>query len=240
MPNPLEDKTLILVPGLGAVGGLLAWMMSVRAGGPLWPDIIVMVTMGAGAALIFLFVIMNTDRSDVARLVALSLLAGFSWETVWEAGGAVVERHAEEARVAEIEEATHRIAEIEAELLSATDPRERKALASRATGEIERLGRVGSAVTSVDALQKLTEARVVASSVARSAADAGSRSEAKEIELAARRSLNPAQIVVPQADRRLELLVTDFDVEEIERAVREEARVAPPPPRRTNGARVTP
>ena len=71
-------------------------------------------------------------------------------------------------------------------------------------------------------------------------AAAGKKTEAKEIELAARRSLNPAQIVVPQADRRLELLVTDLGPDQIEGAVREEARVAPTPPRARNGAAPTP
>lgn len=225
----VQDRPLLLVPALGAAGGFLAWMMAARADGPVWSDLFVMVLMGAGAALIFLFVIMNTDRSDVARLVALSLLAGFSWETVWDAGGAIVERHAEQARVAEIETTTREIARLEADLQQAGDPARVDEIAGEIASQIDRLGRVGASVQSVEGLRALSDARAEANSAVRTVTRVGRPAEATQIAAAARRSLNPAQIVEPRDERRLELLVTEFDAEQIRRAVREDA-ITPDPP----------
>ena len=95
-------KHVSIVAGIGAVGGLLGWGFALWLDmpghiGERW-DLLLSVALGAGASVIFVFVIANTDRTDGPRLIGLALLAGFFWEPVWEAGRALIGRELEQNR----------------------------------------------------------------------------------------------------------------------------------------------
>ena len=65
---------------LGALGGALSY---------LWPQggthpFLTHLALGAGAAIVFVYLLANTDRRNVERLAAVSLVAGFAWGIVWD------------------------------------------------------------------------------------------------------------------------------------------------------------
>lgn len=91
------EHPLALVPALGALGGLAGLILDHSANDhrmaaelsslqPLSSAFLSNAFLGAIAAVIFVFLISNTDRGDVARLCAVSLVAGHAWKPVLEAG----------------------------------------------------------------------------------------------------------------------------------------------------------
>jgi hypothetical protein len=102
------------VAWMGAVGGVFSWAcnslwLGHEAHVSVWIDPLVSSGLGAGAGVIYVFLLANTDRGDGPRLFALALLAGFFWEPVLQAGSALIEREQDQEQVsrahAEIEEA---------------------------------------------------------------------------------------------------------------------------------------
>lgn len=80
---------------------------------------------GALAAVVLVFLLANTDRSDIPRLLTISALAGVFWNPVIEAGGLWVNRSgqikAKEEVVARSEEAAQVVADVEAGRVSAAE-----------------------------------------------------------------------------------------------------------------------
>lgn len=74
--------------GSGGVGGALVWLWEIRDGtDESWLrellDLLMSIGFGAGAAVVFIYLIANNDRSDMAKMVALALLSGFVWQAIW-------------------------------------------------------------------------------------------------------------------------------------------------------------
>ncbi|HEY0160039.1 MAG TPA: hypothetical protein VGF28_22320 [Thermoanaerobaculia bacterium] len=82
--------------GAGAFGGALSWLWSITLGAPLKLEpavaAIASVILGAGASVIGVYLIANTDRKDIGRALAFAILCGFSWQIVYEAGSSTLER----------------------------------------------------------------------------------------------------------------------------------------------------
>jgi hypothetical protein len=99
---------------MGAVGGVFSWACNYLWLGhdahvSVFIDPLISSGLGAGAGVIYVFLLANTDRGDGPRLFALALLAGFFWEPVLQAGSALIERERDQETVtrarAEIDEA---------------------------------------------------------------------------------------------------------------------------------------
>src|SRR4030095_14976211 len=107
-----SERHIGLVAMFGAIGGILAWAIVLWRGQPphvsVWLDSPISLVLGAGASIVFVFLISNTDRSDRARLVALALVAGVFWEPVWKASQALVDREVEQSRQKAAIDATQR------------------------------------------------------------------------------------------------------------------------------------
>jgi hypothetical protein len=90
-PQPVI-RTVALI---GFVGGFLAWLFQMWLGEDphtsLFLDLVISITLGAGAAIIFVYLVADASHSERTRVYALALLAGFFWQPAWEAGGALIE-----------------------------------------------------------------------------------------------------------------------------------------------------
>lgn len=85
--------------GFGALGGLLGWVVMRWDGVPprfgTWLDAPFSTVLGCAAALIFVFLVSNTDRKDHPRFISLALLAGLAWRPSLDAGLAIIEKRNE-------------------------------------------------------------------------------------------------------------------------------------------------
>jgi hypothetical protein len=128
-----NDKHISLVALFGAIGGILFWAIRLwRGHSPnlgVWLDALLSLLLGAGASMVFVFLVSNTDRTDRARIIALALVAGLFWEPVLEASRALVDRETEQAQQKTAIEATRRAAELAESLPSLSDTEQEKILA---------------------------------------------------------------------------------------------------------------
>ena len=60
-------------------------------------DPVIGMCLGAGASLVFVYLIANSSRDDIKRIIALALLSGFCWEPVWEMGSQLIQQKQEVA-----------------------------------------------------------------------------------------------------------------------------------------------
>jgi hypothetical protein len=92
-------RDLVTVGGFGALGGLLGWAVMRWDGVPprfgTWLDAPFSTVLGCAAALIFVFLVSNTDRKDHPRFISLALLAGLAWRPSLDAGLAIIEKRNE-------------------------------------------------------------------------------------------------------------------------------------------------
>ena len=141
-----------IVAGIAAVGGFLSWLFGLYLGNdPHYSalvDLIVSILLGAGAGIIFVYLIANTDRSDMTRLCALALLSGFFWEAVWVGSRVLIERQSENMTVAAVEDAAMR-AETLTDSLATASPEERAAILDEIERETKRVAELTAKVDSV-------------------------------------------------------------------------------------------
>jgi hypothetical protein len=108
--------------GAGAFGGALSWLWSITLGAPLklQPTVaaIASIILGAGASVIGVYLIANTDRKDIGRALAFAILCGFSWQIVYEAGSSTLDRR--DAR-ADVQQASSSVQENARELTTAPE-----------------------------------------------------------------------------------------------------------------------
>jgi hypothetical protein len=149
------DRQLVNVTLLGAIGGVLTWVFSNYLGhdshiSPVL-DGVVSVLLGAGAGMVFVYLIANTDRNDNARLLSLALLAGFFWEPVWEGGRALVDRHREERQVDSARRALNEAQETARSLASASGD-QRTSLTSTLSIQLARAAAAADQIRDIEAL----------------------------------------------------------------------------------------
>jgi len=91
LPQPVMRNVAVA----GFVGGFLARLFEIWLGETphttLLVDLVIQIILGAGAAIIFVFLVADASRSDRTRVYALALVGGFFWQPAWQAGGALVE-----------------------------------------------------------------------------------------------------------------------------------------------------
>jgi hypothetical protein len=132
---------MVIVAAFGSAGGFLGWLASLLVqptAERVWYLPLLSLLLGAGAALVFVFVIANTDRADRQRLWTLALLAGFFWEPVWEGARAFVIREIEEEAIARVETALEQAADLATRAAETRDLAARQALLREMNGEIAR------------------------------------------------------------------------------------------------------
>lgn len=164
-------KEFSAVLGAGAFGGLLSWIWTITLGVELdrlsrGIAVLACVLLGAGAAVIGIYVVAKTDRRDLPHALGFAVLCGFSWQLVYETGLSTIQRH--DARK-EIEQRASSAAGAAQAVASTTAPPEVKAqavgnLAADAAAVLESSKQAGSkeaeekatdvAVTALDALGK--------------------------------------------------------------------------------------
>jgi len=153
------EKHIALVALFGAIGGILAWTIGIWRGQPphvsVWLDSPLSLVLGAGASIVFVFLISNTDRSDRARLIALALVAGVFWEPVWEASQALVDREVEQSRQKAAVEATQKAATLAASLQSAS-PAERDRILEDIRQELQKAEHAARGIDSVSGLRRVS------------------------------------------------------------------------------------
>ena len=93
----------LLVGVAGAIGGFFNWML-VADKDASSSFLATSVLFGFGAALLFVFVIANTDRQDRARLLVIALLSGFAWQTVWDTAKTMIGEQPKKPSVFDIAE----------------------------------------------------------------------------------------------------------------------------------------
>jgi hypothetical protein len=91
MGDSEQSRTIALVSGSGAVGGLIAWVLQAATGGRLLPfvwygSVPAALLLGSAAAGIGVYVLANTDQRQLGRLIFFSVLCGVSFKPVFQAG----------------------------------------------------------------------------------------------------------------------------------------------------------
>ncbi len=102
---------------LGALGGALSYLWAPSAENAQHSEspplsLLAHLAFGAGAGLVFIYLLANTQRDDLARLCATALLAGFAWVTVWEMAANTIDQKDDQQEVAveQVEEARSQLA----------------------------------------------------------------------------------------------------------------------------------
>ena len=110
--SELFDSSLPLTIGVvsaGACGGALAYatglssvvLKSPFSGNGSYIQLPLHAALGAFAAMIFVFLIANTDRSDRIRMLVLAGIAGFVWDAVIQSGKAFVTDRQQQSAIVE-------------------------------------------------------------------------------------------------------------------------------------------
>ncbi|NET58807.1 MAG: hypothetical protein F6K47_22455 [Symploca sp. SIO2E6] len=150
-------KNLINIAILGAIGGFIGVLFNLWLGNPsrfnIPLDLLVASLLGAGASLIFVFLIANTDRSDTARLLTLALLGGFAWQPVWEGSLNAVNKSVEQNNVIQAEDAI-KDAQKTASKIPIANTGKQSALAKEVNTKIEQ---AYSSIQKIDSLETRME-----------------------------------------------------------------------------------
>lgn len=81
-------EEIVWILGSGGIGGALLWLWEIWGDQAKWSlyslgHLPMYIAFGAGAAVVFILLIANSDRNDRVRVVALALLSGFVWKPIW-------------------------------------------------------------------------------------------------------------------------------------------------------------
>jgi hypothetical protein len=167
--NPKEIALILL---FGAIGGGLSLVYAATVGQPiqgsLWVAVPGSVVLGTFAAFIGVYVIANTDTSDFLRCLGFSLLCGFAWKPVYDAGSALVTQQTRANQIAKVQQLNETVGEAVSEVASKTTKPTADDIAKAAsaafsaideahkTGEVEvKIGALKQASALNDALKTL-------------------------------------------------------------------------------------
>lgn len=134
-------KEVKIVIFAGAGGGIVSWAFTIITGATFglnkWEALPLCIILGAASALFAVYIITPTDVKKTAKLIAFSVLCGFLWKPVLDAGRLVITQRLEvnqttarvQSEVAQLKTAppaaipakVHDTADAAAELLRAAD-----------------------------------------------------------------------------------------------------------------------
>lgn len=150
----MNKQALIRVAIGGAVGGLLIWLFGLTLGKTLYHpalDPFISTLLGAGASVVFVFLIANSQREDHQRLFAISLVAGFFWQPVWESAEILITRRIQERREDSARQSIDKVVGLVSDLPSASGASRKLIVADLGT-ELERAGPLVAQVNNVNVL----------------------------------------------------------------------------------------
>lgn len=103
-------KEVGLVAVAGALGGVLSWIYSEAVQSPLglgwFGSPLASIGLGAGAAVLGVYMVAKTDMSTGIHALVFALACGFSWKPVLEGASALVETQVERATTASVSRST--------------------------------------------------------------------------------------------------------------------------------------
>jgi hypothetical protein len=144
----------------GALGGFSGVILNLWLGNEarnsLLIDLLVATLLGASASILFVYLLANTDRRDVPRLVALSLLGGFAWQPVWEAGLALVQKTRSEQISSQVKNKIEDLQEKVSKVKQA-ESKDKPKLLEEIMENIETTNLLVEQIDSVSARKKLTK-----------------------------------------------------------------------------------
>lgn len=157
------DKGIWLQVSLfGAGGGVLSQISEIESISS-WslqsiPELLLAAGLGGLAAITFLFVIVNTDRTDWIRLISFAMLCGFFHSIVIEAGKDFLERQSQDEIVADL---TNEIRNVRAAVTKDLDSQTSK---QRTEELVTLINSRGATVTNPESLARLrTEIKFLSS-----------------------------------------------------------------------------
>jgi hypothetical protein len=153
----LERRSFSLVCVGGGLGGLLFFlekMQGVTWQSPHFLEFLVSVFSGSFASVIFLFVVVNTDRADWIRLASYAALCGYFHTIVIEAGGQYIGSRKEEQKLALASGEVALIRKLVQEASGNSDKVQLQADLQEAVGN---LNRVTSEIDSLSSLRRIAE-----------------------------------------------------------------------------------
>jgi len=158
MINPKEIAWILF---FGAIGGSLSLVYAATVGQPipgsLWVAVPGSVVLGTFAAFIGVYVIANTDTSDFLRCLGFSLLCGFAWKPVYDAGSALVTQQTRATQIDKVQQLNEKVSEAVSEVTSKTTKPTADDIAkaaSAALSAIDEAHKTGEVEVKIGALQQ--------------------------------------------------------------------------------------
>lgn len=179
----LKEIGMVLL--FGALGGILCWIYSLSVGEtlpfktmhPLWA-IISSISLGAGAGGIGIYVIFNSDSRDIRRFLFIALLCGFSWNPVYEAGGALINQKANQNLEKQVKDNAVALNTLTQELPGTPEsqlPEKMNQITQSAIGLLNELPKVGDRKLEAEARDSVQNAVAVIEKSAQSRPEEGSK-----------------------------------------------------------------
>ena len=161
----------------GALGGIIGWVFGLVTGNPpripgadgtlsagwhLAATLPVWVMLGAAAALIFTILVANTDRTDRARVIAISMLSGMFWMPVLSGSSELIKKHQDEQLAGEAKQLIQDAAQI-AENAKGAQGEQRDQLLRSAREKLEDANELAQRIDSARLATSLVDASEVLS-----------------------------------------------------------------------------
>lgn len=111
--NKEKLKEITIVAACGLMGGLLAWLMGIAAiaASQRLSALLAALLGGAIAAGVGVYLVANTDTTQVPRLVFFACLCGLSWQAVLATGNNLVQKAIVRSDVNSVKDASKSLAE---------------------------------------------------------------------------------------------------------------------------------
>lgn len=155
--NRHDLGVLGLVASAGVFGGCLSILLETATGGEPIVGVGGAGLLGIVAAVFFVFVVSNTERTDRLRLIAVAVAAGLFWNPVIEGAQAWIEQGHDERTPSETEDDAEKIQPLLNEYEDANDEREKEAIANEISATIDRIDRRMTRINSRRTVENLEE-----------------------------------------------------------------------------------
>jgi hypothetical protein len=178
MPPDSQSKLIVLVAIFGAIGGFLAWLLMATTGGSLFPGwssyatVPTAVLFGAAAAGIGVYVLANTDMTNLGRGLFFALLCGIFFKPVMQAGYGFVVSAVSQAQARSSASTVQGASQTLASALKSSQPRQVTTQVQKTSDATTALVQQAAAVSDPELKQKLDSSSTAAIDTIASAAPA--------------------------------------------------------------------